>query len=153
MARTLVSKLSSAVPFAEERARLRALLRVPIREQVTRCNAEAMDYLVAPFGHTRRQWLVPHGKMIRLDNLARTVSAATAEASAASGRQGNERTHAKPARDSLRDRRLVAKIRAAIQPAGIRIIGRVIARRPFGEHIGSNLGGVQNRSAPSHAAA
>ena len=75
VARPPVSALSSAVPSAGERARLRAVQRDTIIEQVARYNSAAVMCIGVPFGHTRPQWIVPHGRTIRLDGPTRTVSA------------------------------------------------------------------------------
>ena len=75
VARPPVSEINSAVPIANERARLRAVQRDTVIEQVLRYNSEAVICVGVPFGHTRPQWIVPHGNTIRLDGLARTVSA------------------------------------------------------------------------------
>ena len=75
VARPPVSEINSAVPLANECARLRAVQRDTIIEQVARYNPEAVICVGVPFGHTRPQWIVPHGNMIRLDGIARTVSA------------------------------------------------------------------------------
>ena len=75
VARPPVSELNSAVPIANERARLRAAQRDTIIEQVARYNSEAVICVGVPFGHTRPQWIVPYGNTIRLDGIARTVSA------------------------------------------------------------------------------
>ena len=75
VARPPVSEINSAVPIADERARLRAVQRATIIEQVARYNPEAVICVGVPFGHTRPQWIVPHGNTIRLDGIARTVSA------------------------------------------------------------------------------
>lgn len=75
VARPPVSELNSAVPLAIERARLRAVQRDTIIEQVAQYNSEAVICVGVPFGHTRPQWIVPHGNTIRLDGKARTVSA------------------------------------------------------------------------------
>lgn len=75
VARPPVSALPSMVPSANERARLRAIQRDTIIEQVTRYNSDAVICVGVPFGHTRPQWIIPHGNTIRLDGVARTVSA------------------------------------------------------------------------------
>ena len=75
VARPPVSELNSAVPIANERARLRAAQRDTIIEQVARYNSEAVICVGVPFGHTIPQWIVPYGNTIRLDGIARTVSA------------------------------------------------------------------------------
>jgi muramoyltetrapeptide carboxypeptidase LdcA involved in peptidoglycan recycling len=70
-----VSALGAAVPPAEERARLRARQRDTIIEQVERYNPRAVVCIGVPFGHTRPQWIIPHGGSVRLDGESRTVSA------------------------------------------------------------------------------
>lgn len=75
VARPPVSGLDSAVPPAGERARLRAVQRDTIIEQVARYNSNAVICIGVPFGHTRPQWIVPHGNAIRLDGRAHTVRA------------------------------------------------------------------------------
>ena len=75
VARPPGSEINSAVPIASERARLRAVQRDTIIEQVARYNPEAVICVGVPFGHTRPQWILPHGNTIRLDGVARTVSA------------------------------------------------------------------------------
>ena len=75
VARPPVSEINSAIPIADERARLRAVQRDTIIEQVAQYNPEAVICVGVPFGHTRPQWIVPHGNTIRLDGIARTVSA------------------------------------------------------------------------------
>jgi len=75
VARPPVSEINSAVPIADERARLRTVQRDTIIEQVARYNPEAVICVGVPFGHTRPQWIVPHGNTIRLDGITRTVSA------------------------------------------------------------------------------
>lgn len=46
-----------------------------IIEQVARYNPDAVVCVGVPFGHTRPQWIVPHGGVVRLDGAARTVTA------------------------------------------------------------------------------
>ncbi|OMH27069.1 LD-carboxypeptidase [Tersicoccus phoenicis] len=74
-ARPPVSQLGSPAPAAEERARMRADQRDVIIEQVSRYNPDAVVCVGVPFGHTRPQWIVPHGGTIRLDGRTRTVVA------------------------------------------------------------------------------
>jgi muramoyltetrapeptide carboxypeptidase LdcA involved in peptidoglycan recycling len=75
VARPPVSELHSAVPSADERARLRAAQRDVIVEQVARYNPDAVVCVGVPFGHTRPQWVIPHGGTVRLDATTHTVSA------------------------------------------------------------------------------
>jgi muramoyltetrapeptide carboxypeptidase LdcA involved in peptidoglycan recycling len=75
VARPPVSELNSALPSANERARLRDAQRETIIEQVTRYNPDAVICVGVPFGHTRPQWIIPHGGTVRLDGTTRTVSA------------------------------------------------------------------------------
>ena len=62
-------------PPAEERARLRAEQRDVVVELVGRYNPEAVVCVGIPFGHTRPQWIVPHGGPITVDSTARRVVA------------------------------------------------------------------------------
>lgn len=73
--RPAVSELGSPVPDAHERAELRKAQRDVIIEQVARYNPEAVVCVGVPFGHTRPQWIVPHGGRMRLDGITRTVTA------------------------------------------------------------------------------
>ena len=75
VARPPVSELNSVVPSPEERTRLRTTQRDVVIEQVARYNPDAVVCVGVPFGHTRPQWIVPHGGTVRLDGAARTVSA------------------------------------------------------------------------------
>ena len=75
VARTPASAIGSPVPSAEERARHRAAQRDAIVEQVARYAPDAVVCVGVPFGHTRPQWIVPHGGTMRLDGGARTVTA------------------------------------------------------------------------------
>jgi muramoyltetrapeptide carboxypeptidase LdcA involved in peptidoglycan recycling len=69
------SMLGAPVPSAEERSRLRAEQRDTVIEQVARYNPRAVVCVGVPFGHTRPQWILPHGGTMRLDGAARTVHA------------------------------------------------------------------------------
>jgi muramoyltetrapeptide carboxypeptidase LdcA involved in peptidoglycan recycling len=62
-------------PAAEERARLRAAQREVIVGLVSRYNPDAVVCVGIPFGHTRPQWIVPHGGTITVDGAARRVIA------------------------------------------------------------------------------
>lgn len=62
-------------PPAEERARLRAEQRDVVVELVGRYNPEAIVCVGIPFGHTRPQWILPHGGAITVDGAARRVVA------------------------------------------------------------------------------
>lgn len=75
VARPPVTDRHSAVPSADERARLRKVQREAIIEQVARYNPDAVTCVGVPFGHTRPQWIIPHGGTIRLDGTTRTISA------------------------------------------------------------------------------
>ncbi|MCY7290458.1 MAG: LD-carboxypeptidase [Cryobacterium sp.] len=75
VARPPVSELNSAVPHTDERARLREVQRETIIEQVARYNPDAVICVGVPFGHTRPQWIIPHGGTVRLDGTTRKVSA------------------------------------------------------------------------------
>ncbi|MCD5354054.1 S66 family peptidase [Kineosporia mesophila] len=75
VARPPASSLGTALPSADDRAKLRAEQRDTVIEQVTRYNPGAVVCVGVPFGHTRPQWILPHGGPIRLDGATRTVSA------------------------------------------------------------------------------
>jgi muramoyltetrapeptide carboxypeptidase LdcA involved in peptidoglycan recycling len=75
VARPPVSVLNSPVPEADERARLRAAQRDSVIEQISRYNPNAVVCVGVPFGHTRPQYILPHGGIIRLDGENRTVTA------------------------------------------------------------------------------
>jgi muramoyltetrapeptide carboxypeptidase LdcA involved in peptidoglycan recycling len=62
-------------PPAEERARLRAEQRDVVVELIGRYNPEAVVCVGIPFGHTRPQWILPHGGAITVDGIARRVVA------------------------------------------------------------------------------
>lgn len=73
VARPPVSELRATVPPAAERARLRAAQRDTILEHVARYNPVAVVCVGVPFGHTRPQWIIPHGGLITLDGARQTV--------------------------------------------------------------------------------
>ncbi|MGO9502555.1 MAG: S66 peptidase family protein [Streptosporangiaceae bacterium] len=62
-------------PPSQERARLRAEQRDVVVEIVGRYNPDAVVCVGIPFGHTRPQWIVPHGGAITVDGTARRVIA------------------------------------------------------------------------------
>ena len=74
VARPPVSDFSRRPP-AEERARLRAEQRDVIVELIGRYNPQAVVCVGIPFGHTRPQWILPHGGAITVDGTARRVVA------------------------------------------------------------------------------
>jgi muramoyltetrapeptide carboxypeptidase LdcA involved in peptidoglycan recycling len=63
------------VPSTPERTRLREAQRDTIIEQIIRYNPDAVACVGVPFGHTRPQWIVPHGGTIALDGARRMVTA------------------------------------------------------------------------------
>ncbi|PPF68763.1 LD-carboxypeptidase [Clavibacter michiganensis] len=75
VARPPTAALGAPVPSPEERARLRAEQRDTVIEQIARYNPRAVVCVGVPFGHTRPQWILPHGGTMRLDGAARTVHA------------------------------------------------------------------------------
>ncbi len=75
VARPPVSELRSPVPSAKERTELRAAQRDIVIEQIGRYNPDAVVCVGVPFGHTRPQWIIPHGGTITLDGATRTVTA------------------------------------------------------------------------------
>jgi muramoyltetrapeptide carboxypeptidase LdcA involved in peptidoglycan recycling len=74
VARTPVSDLARRPP-AEERARLRAEQRDVVVEVIGRYNPDAVVCVGIPFGHTRPQWILPHGGAITVDGTTRRVLA------------------------------------------------------------------------------
>ncbi len=74
LARPPVSDFTRRPP-AEERARLRAEQRDVVVEVVHRYNPEAVVCAGVPFGHTRPQWILPHGGRITVDGATRRVHA------------------------------------------------------------------------------
>lgn len=75
VARPPVSELSAPVPSAGERAALRHEQRDAILGQMALYNPQAVVCVGVPFGHTRPQWIIPHGGSITLDGTSRTVIA------------------------------------------------------------------------------
>jgi muramoyltetrapeptide carboxypeptidase LdcA involved in peptidoglycan recycling len=63
------------VPEAPQRDRLRNEQREAVLEQIARYNPSAVVCIGVPFGHTRPQWIIPHGGSIRLDGADRVISA------------------------------------------------------------------------------
>lgn len=74
VARPPVSDFSRR-PSADERARLRAEQRDTVVETITRYNPDAVVCVGIPFGHTRPQWILPHGGTITVDGTAQRVIA------------------------------------------------------------------------------
>ena len=62
-------------PDAEERARLRAEQRDVVADLVSRYNPDAVLCVGIPFGHTRPQWILPHGGPVTVDGVERRVTA------------------------------------------------------------------------------
>ena len=62
-------------PSADERERLREEQRDAVVEVVGRYNPEAVVCVGVPFGHTRPQWILPHGGTITVDGAERRVYA------------------------------------------------------------------------------
>lgn len=75
VARPPVTALGGASVGAEERRRLRAMQCERIIAQVGRYNPAAVVCVGVPFGHTRPQWIIPHGGLITLDGVTQTVTA------------------------------------------------------------------------------
>jgi muramoyltetrapeptide carboxypeptidase LdcA involved in peptidoglycan recycling len=63
------------MPSAEERSALRHEQRDAILGQIAIYNPQAVVCVGVPFGHTRPQWIIPHGGTITLDGANRTVIA------------------------------------------------------------------------------
>lgn len=74
LARPPVSDFDSRPP-AEERKRLRAEQRDVVVDLVTRYNPEAVVCVGIPFGHTRPQWILPHGGFMTVDSVEQRVTA------------------------------------------------------------------------------
>lgn len=62
-------------PAAEDRKLLRNQQRDAIVDVVTRYNPQAVICVGFPFGHTRPQWILPHGGTITVDGGERRVHA------------------------------------------------------------------------------
>lgn len=75
VARPPVSRLGEPVPSSTERALLRVEQSEAIIGQITAYNQDAVVCVGVPFGHTRPQWILPHGGLIRLDGTTKTVTA------------------------------------------------------------------------------
>jgi muramoyltetrapeptide carboxypeptidase LdcA involved in peptidoglycan recycling len=74
VARPPVSDLTRR-PAAAERARLRAEQRDTVVEVIARYNPDAVVCVGIPFGHTRPQWILPHGGPVTVDGAARRILA------------------------------------------------------------------------------
>jgi muramoyltetrapeptide carboxypeptidase LdcA involved in peptidoglycan recycling len=74
LARPPVSDLVTR-PGAAERARLRAEQRDVVAGLVAHYNPGAVLCVGIPFGHTRPQWIVPHGGQVTVDGVERRVTA------------------------------------------------------------------------------
>lgn len=74
VARPPVSNFTGRPP-AQERARLRDEQRDAVVEVVSRYHPEAVICVGVPFGHTRPQWILPHGGTITVDGDQRRVFA------------------------------------------------------------------------------
>ncbi|WP_433066537.1 S66 family peptidase [Dactylosporangium sp. CS-033363] len=74
LARPPVSDFTTR-PEPDERARLRADQRDAVVAEVTRYNPDAVVCVGVPFGHTRPQWILPHGGTMTVDGVARRVYA------------------------------------------------------------------------------
>ena len=74
LARPPVSDFARRPPAAE-RARLRAAQRDVVTEIVGRYNPDAVVCVGVPFGHTRPQWILPHGGAMTVDGAARRIYA------------------------------------------------------------------------------
>ncbi|MDO5633527.1 MAG: LD-carboxypeptidase [Micrococcus sp.] len=60
-------------PDAEDRARRRRAQADVVVDVVGRYNPEAVVCVGAPFGHTRPQWVLPHGGVMTVDGAARRM--------------------------------------------------------------------------------
>ncbi|WP_433358436.1 LD-carboxypeptidase [Micromonospora saelicesensis] len=62
-------------PPAPDRARLREQQRDTVVDVVAHYNPEAVVCVGIPFGHTRPQWILPHGGQVTVDGVERRVFA------------------------------------------------------------------------------
>ncbi|WP_422735063.1 S66 family peptidase [Micromonospora sp. WMMD729] len=62
-------------PDAQERVRLREQQRDTVVDVVRRYNADAVVCVGVPFGHTRPQWILPHGGTVTVDGAQRRIFA------------------------------------------------------------------------------
>jgi muramoyltetrapeptide carboxypeptidase LdcA involved in peptidoglycan recycling len=62
-------------PSTEDRSRLRAEQRDAVVAEVSRYNPEAVVCVGVPFGHTRPQWILPHGGVMTVDGVERRIYA------------------------------------------------------------------------------
>ena len=60
-------------PTADERAALRAEQRDEVIEVVRRYTQDAVVVVGVPFGHTRPQWIMPHGGSVTVDSASRQL--------------------------------------------------------------------------------
>ena len=74
LARPPVSDLAHR-PDAGTRARLRQEQADAVLRQLERYNPDAVVCVGVPFGHTRPQWILPHGGEITVDGAARRIEA------------------------------------------------------------------------------
>lgn len=74
VARPPVSSLE-VHPSADERARLRTEQRDVVLETLVRYNPDAVVCIGVPFGHTRPQWILPHGGTMTIDAETRRITA------------------------------------------------------------------------------
>lgn len=75
VARPPVSERGAPTPTSAERSMLRGAQRKAVVQQIMAYNPDAVVCVGVPFGHTRPQWIVPHGGTVRLDGGTRTVTA------------------------------------------------------------------------------
>jgi muramoyltetrapeptide carboxypeptidase LdcA involved in peptidoglycan recycling len=62
-------------PRADERERLRSEQRDVVVDLVERYNPDAVMCVGVPFGHTRPQWILPHGGIVTVDGASRRIFA------------------------------------------------------------------------------
>ncbi len=62
-------------PDDAERDHLRTEQREVVRRVVRRYNPDAVLCVGVPFGHTRPQWILPHGGRVTVDGVTRTITA------------------------------------------------------------------------------
>lgn len=62
-------------PDPAQRSRLRAEQRDVALDVISRYNPDAVVCVGVPFGHTRPQWILPHGGLVTMDGAARRITA------------------------------------------------------------------------------
>jgi len=75
LARAPASAITGPQPSPEQKDAYRRAQRSAVVEQISRYNPDAVICMSVPFGHTRPQWIIPYGGLMRLDGGDQTVTA------------------------------------------------------------------------------